>query len=69
VIGSVRRAPGAAGLALLVSLLGSVGPSRDQPSSQPKAALRGLHILYTLEHLKTRNASWDLRAKALLAVA
>ena len=27
------------------------------------------HIAYALEHLKTDNAAWDLRAKALLAVA
>ena len=43
--------------------------ARDQPSSQPKAALRGAHITYALEHLKTSNPSWDLRAKALLAAA
>jgi integrase len=43
--------------------------SRDCPRSQPKAALRGSHIAYALEHLKTKNPSWDLRARALLAVA
>jgi site-specific recombinase XerD len=43
--------------------------ARDRPSSQPKAALRGSHIAYALEHLKTKNPSWDLRARALLAVA
>ena len=43
--------------------------SRDRPSSKPKAALRGSHITYALENLKTNNAAWDLRAKALLAVA
>jgi integrase/recombinase XerD len=43
--------------------------SRDRPSSQPKAALRGTHIAYALENLKTDNPAWDLRAKALLAVA
>jgi integrase len=40
-----------------------------QANSQPKAALRGSHIAYALEHLKTDNAAWDLRAKALLATA
>jgi integrase len=43
--------------------------ARDRPSSQPKAALRGAHIAHALEHLKTGNPAWDLRAKALLAVA
>lgn len=43
--------------------------ARDRPSSQPKAALRGSHITYALEHLKTKNPAWDLRARALLAVA
>jgi len=43
--------------------------ARDRPNSQPKAALRGAHIAYALEHLKTNNPSWDLRAKALLAAA
>jgi site-specific recombinase XerD len=43
--------------------------ARDRPSSQPKAALRGSHIMYALVHLKTKNPSWDLRARALLAVA
>ena len=43
--------------------------ARDRPNSQPKAALRGSHITYALEHLKTKNPAWDLRARALLAVA
>ena len=43
--------------------------ARDRPSSQPKAALRGSHITYALEHLKTEHPAWDLRAKALLATA
>jgi site-specific recombinase XerD len=43
--------------------------ARDRPTSQPKAALRGSHIAYALEHLKTEFPAWDLRAKALLAVA
>jgi len=43
--------------------------ARNRPNSQPKAALRGSHITHALEHLKTENSSWDLRAKALLATA
>jgi integrase len=43
--------------------------ARNRPGSQPKAALRYSHITYALENLKTSNAAWDLRAKALLAVA
>jgi site-specific recombinase XerD len=43
--------------------------ARDRPSSQPKAALRGSHISYALEHLKSQHPAWDLRAKALLATA
>ena len=43
--------------------------ARDRPSSQPKAALRGSHIAYALEHLATKNPAWDLRANALLATA
>jgi integrase len=43
--------------------------SRKLPGSQPKAALRNTHIGYALGHLKTDNVGWDLRAKALLAVA
>lgn len=43
--------------------------ARGRASSQPKAALRGVHIAYALEHLKTDNPSWDMRAKALLSVA
>jgi site-specific recombinase XerD len=42
---------------------------RGLPSSQPKAALRGAHIDYALEHLNTDDLGWDLRAKALLATA
>jgi len=43
--------------------------ARGKPSSQPKPALRGSHITYALEHLKTDHTAWDLRAKALLATA
>lgn len=43
--------------------------ARGRPSSQPKAALRGSHITYALERLKTEHPAWDLRANALLAVA
>ena len=43
--------------------------ARGRPGSQPKAALRGSHISYALEHLKTAHTAWDLRAKALLATA
>lgn len=43
--------------------------SRDRPNSQPKAELRGSHVSYAIEHLKTENPAWDLRAKALLATA
>jgi integrase/recombinase XerD len=43
--------------------------TRRLPASQPKAALRGARIDYALEHLKTPDAAWDLRAKALLATA
>jgi site-specific recombinase XerD len=43
--------------------------ARGRATSQPKTALRSTHIAYALEHLKTGNPSWDLRAKALLAVA
>ncbi len=43
--------------------------TRSLPASQPKAALRGSHIDYALEHLKTPDTAWDLRAKALLATA
>jgi integrase/recombinase XerD len=43
--------------------------SRGRAAKQPRCALRWSHIAYALEHLKTDNAAWDLRAKALLAVA
>ena len=43
--------------------------SRRRATKQPRCALRWTHIAYALEHLKTGNAAWDLRAKALLAVA
>jgi site-specific recombinase XerD len=43
--------------------------ARGKPSSQPKAARRGSHITYALEHLKTDHAAWDLRARALLSTA
>ena len=43
--------------------------SRGRAAKQPKCALRWTHIAYALEHLKTENAEWDLRARALLAVA
>ena len=43
--------------------------TRGLPASQPKAALRGSHIDYALEHLATGDVAWDLRAKALLATA
>lgn len=43
--------------------------SRGRATKQPRCALRWTHIAYALEHLKTGNAAWDLRAKALLAVA
>ncbi|MGH9644643.1 MAG: tyrosine-type recombinase/integrase, partial [Terriglobales bacterium] len=43
--------------------------ARGRPSSQPRAALRGSHIAYALEHLETENLAWDLRTKALLATA
>jgi integrase len=43
--------------------------SRGRVAKQPRCALRWTQIAYALEHLKTANAAWDLRAKALLAVA
>jgi integrase len=43
--------------------------SRGRAAKQPRCALRWTHIAYALEHLKTDNAAWELRAKALLAVA
>jgi integrase len=42
---------------------------RGRPPKQPKCALRWTHITYALEHLQSGNLVWDLRAKALLAVA
>jgi site-specific recombinase XerD len=43
--------------------------SRGRAAKQPRCALHWTHIGHALEHLKTHNAAWDLRAKALLAVA
>src|SRR5579863_6324070 len=43
--------------------------SRGRAAKQPKCALRWTHISYALEHLQSGNLVWDLRAKALLAVA
>jgi site-specific recombinase XerD len=43
--------------------------SRGRPAKQPKCALRWTHITYALEHLQSGNPAWDLRAKALLALA
>ena len=43
--------------------------SRGRPPKQPKCALRWTHITHALEHLQSGNLVWDLRAKALLAVA
>jgi len=43
--------------------------SRGRPEKQPRCALRWTHIAYALKHLSSGNLSWDLRAKALLAVA
>jgi len=43
--------------------------TRGAPASRPKAALRGSHITYALEQLKTSDPAWDLRTKALLATA
>jgi site-specific recombinase XerD len=43
--------------------------SRGRAPKQPKCALRWTHISYALKHLRSENPSWDLRAKALLAVA
>jgi site-specific recombinase XerD len=42
--------------------------SRGRPEKQPKCALRWSHIQYALQHLNSGSLSWDLRAKALLAV-
>jgi integrase len=43
--------------------------SRGRSAKQPKCALRWAHITYALKHLQSANPVWDLRAKALLAVA
>jgi integrase/recombinase XerD len=43
--------------------------TRGRPSSQPKQALRWEHIRHALNTLNTGSLTWDLRAKALLAVA
>jgi integrase len=43
--------------------------SRGRHAKQPKCALRWSQINYALEHLQSGNPLWDLRAKALLAVA
>jgi Phage integrase family len=43
--------------------------TRGRPTSQPKQALRWKHISYALSALDTGSSTWDLRAKALLAVA
>lgn len=43
--------------------------TRGRPSGQPKQALRWEHIQHALAALRTESLTWDLRAKALLAVA
>lgn len=43
--------------------------SRGRAAKQLKCPLRWRHISYALEHLQSGNQVWDLRAKALLAVA
>lgn len=43
--------------------------TRGRPASQPKQALRWEHVRHALAALKTAYPTWDLRAKALLAVA
>jgi integrase/recombinase XerD len=43
--------------------------TRGRPASQPKQALRWEHINNALRILDTGSRTWDLRAKALLAVA
>jgi integrase len=43
--------------------------SRRRAAKQPTCALRGTHITYALEHLQSGHQIWDVRAKALLAVA
>jgi site-specific recombinase XerD len=43
--------------------------TRGRPTSQPKQALRWEHISHALRTLDTGSRTWDLRAKALLALA
>lgn len=43
--------------------------TRGRPASQPKQALRWEHVRHALATLNTPSLAWDLRAKALLAVA
>lgn len=43
--------------------------TRGRPTSQPKQALRWEHVRHALETLQTESLTWDLRAKAMLAVA
>lgn len=43
--------------------------TRGRPPSQPKQALRWEHVQHALATLQTKSLTWDLRAKALLAVA
>lgn len=43
--------------------------TQGRPTSQPKQALRWEHVRHALETLRTKSLTWDLRAKALLAVA
>ena len=43
--------------------------TRGRPASQPKLALRWEHLHFALQTLNTGSITWDLRAKALLAVA
>jgi integrase len=43
--------------------------TRGRPASQPKQALRWDHVRQALGTLHTGSLTWDLRAKALLAVA
>lgn len=42
--------------------------SRGRPASQPKQALRWEHVQHALAALQTKSLTWDLRAKAMLAV-
>ena len=43
--------------------------TRGRQASQPKQALRWEHVQHALSYLTTKSVRWDLRAKALLAVA